>query len=169
MRVTMLRVLLWRALRQSVTTRFIGAAGIDEMITWMSDTAAPVAELRHELLSRKWSNTDKDLFNLAIAAQLNGQGDWLAEAVGIGSSLNFRVGGLEGFGLGECCRSRWRGQTATRTNHQGARARRRSLSLHVHDTGGPVPARCGGFGDCLCRLDALASSSGSAGLGLATS
>jgi hypothetical protein len=100
-------VMLWRALKQSVTTRFIGEAGIDDMIhmAFRVPASAPVAELRQELLSLKWSNTDKDLFNLAIAAQLNGQGDWLAEAVAQDRASTFewrrrRATVLEGFGLG---------------------------------------------------------------------
>ncbi len=84
-------VLLWRALRKSVTTRFIGEAGIDDMIHMAFRTlpSVPVAELRQELLSLKWSNTDKDLFNLAIVAHLHGQGDWLAEAVAEDRSSTF--------------------------------------------------------------------------------
>ena len=102
---------LWRALRRSVTTRFIGEAGIDDMIhmVFRAAPSAPVAELRQELLSLKWSNTDKDLFNLAIAAHLNGQADWLAEAVAEDRASTFewrrrRATVLEGFGLGNTVR-----------------------------------------------------------------
>jgi hypothetical protein len=100
-------VMLWRALKQSVTTRFIGEAGIDDMIhmAFRAPASAPVAALRQELLSLRWSNTDRDLFNLATAAHLNGQGDWLADAVAEDGVSTFewrrrRAAVLDGFGLG---------------------------------------------------------------------
>lgn len=40
-----------------------------------------VIALREELLELKYSNTDQDLLDLAIAASLNGKADWLAAMI----------------------------------------------------------------------------------------
>ncbi|MCW3474700.1 hypothetical protein [Limobrevibacterium gyesilva] len=76
-------VLLWRGLKRTLSTRFIGEAKIDDMIhmVFRAPTTPALAALREELLSLEHSCTDKDLFDLAIAASLNGEGEWLAAVI----------------------------------------------------------------------------------------
>jgi len=76
-------VLLWRALKHSLTTRFIGKAEIDDMIhmAFRAPTSPVLAGLREEVLGLAHSGTDKALFELAIAASLNDQGEWLTAVI----------------------------------------------------------------------------------------
>lgn len=70
---------LWRALRDHLRTRFPGVAGVHELLH-MAFRATPSAEvlaLRDEAASIRFSNTDEDLLELVIAAQVNGQDEWL--------------------------------------------------------------------------------------------
>jgi hypothetical protein len=97
-------VLLWRALKHALTTRFIGAAKVDDMVqmVFRVPTSPAVATLRAELLGLDYSGTDKDLFDLALAANLNGQGEWLAAAIAKDAASPFawrhkRAMVLEGF------------------------------------------------------------------------
>lgn len=70
---------LWRALRVSLATRYIGGAGIDELlhIVFRVPDSIPVAALRLELLDLQHCHTDQALFELAIAAAYNGESTWL--------------------------------------------------------------------------------------------
>ena len=76
-------VLLWRALRRVMTTRYIGPAGVDELLhlPFRAPDSPQVAELREEVLSLSECNTDQDLFQLALAASSNGRLDWLNAAI----------------------------------------------------------------------------------------
>lgn len=70
---------LWRALRSTVLTNYIGEAGIEDllhMIFRVQDSPEVIA-LREELFELKHSNTDRALLDLAIAASINGKSDWL--------------------------------------------------------------------------------------------
>ena len=70
---------LWRAVRASMMTRYIGAAGVDDLVhmVFRSPDSTPVASLRDELLELKYCNTDRALFDLAIAASHNGKSEWV--------------------------------------------------------------------------------------------
>lgn len=74
---------LWRALRDNLRTRFHGLAGVDELhhIPFRAAPTAEVLALREEAASIKFCNTDKHLFDLVIAAQVNGQEAWLQNFV----------------------------------------------------------------------------------------
>ncbi len=75
-------VALWRALRLTMATRYLGAAGIDEMlhIVFRAPDSAPVDALRDEVISLPLCHTDQDLFNVAVAASYNGKSPWIAAA-----------------------------------------------------------------------------------------
>ncbi|WP_439360107.1 hypothetical protein [Bradyrhizobium sp. DASA03007] len=72
---------LWRALRMSVTTRYIGPAGVDELlhIVFRVPDSAPVAALRDELVSLPFCHSDQHLFDVALAASYNGMAAWIAD------------------------------------------------------------------------------------------
>lgn len=72
-------VRLWRALRATLTTRFIGIGEIDDLvhIAFRAPDSDAVLQLRAEQLSLGTANTDKALFELALAARLNGRAGWL--------------------------------------------------------------------------------------------
>ncbi len=73
---------LWRALRRIVTTRYIGAAGVEDlmhMVFRVPDSPA-VVTLRSELLEEQ-CHTDQSLFDLAIAATCNGKSKWLSDVI----------------------------------------------------------------------------------------
>jgi hypothetical protein len=74
---------LWHALRHTLTTRIIGKAKIDDMIhmAFRAPDSPAVANLRAELMSLNFCRTDKDLFDLALAANLNGHSEWLNAAI----------------------------------------------------------------------------------------
>ena len=74
---------LWRSLSATVTTRYIGAADVEDllhMIFRVSDSNA-VAELREGLIGLDRCNTEQALFDLAIATSYNGQADWLSDLI----------------------------------------------------------------------------------------
>jgi hypothetical protein len=73
---------LWRSLRATMVTRYLGAAGIDELlhIAFRAPDSAPVAGLRDEVINLPLCHTDQDLFNVAIAASYNGKSAWVAAA-----------------------------------------------------------------------------------------
>jgi hypothetical protein len=74
---------LWRALRATVTTRYIGAAGVEDllhMVFRVPDSPAVIA-LWEELVGLEYCNTDQDLFDVAVAASYNGKADWLAALI----------------------------------------------------------------------------------------
>lgn len=76
-------VKLWRSLRATISTRYLGKAGIEDslhMIFRVFDSPEVIA-LRMELLGLDYSNTDQDLLNLAIAASYNGRAAWLNKMI----------------------------------------------------------------------------------------
>jgi hypothetical protein len=74
---------LWRQLKSAMRTRFTGEGQIDEMlhILFANLDKAEAGELLEELYELPISNTGSDLFALALAAQLNGQEDWLKRKI----------------------------------------------------------------------------------------
>ena len=74
---------LWRILQDTVTTQYFGLAEVDELVhmVFRAPDSSAVAKLRRELANWKYSNTDQDLFDLAIAASSNGRADWLVSLV----------------------------------------------------------------------------------------
>jgi hypothetical protein len=82
---------LWRAVRQVSVVRFVGHAGVDELIhlPFRAPDHPAVDQLRKDLLGLDLSHTDEALFRVALAASLNGRDDWLAAQVeeDLGSSL----------------------------------------------------------------------------------
>lgn len=98
---------LWRALRMTVTTRYIGLAGVDELlhIVFRVPDSAPVVALRDELVSLPFCHSDQNLFNIALAASYNGKAAWIADlaATDRASSLTWRQRRgalLDGLGTG---------------------------------------------------------------------
>ncbi|TKV80148.1 hypothetical protein FDV58_18060 [Bradyrhizobium elkanii] len=85
---------LWRALRMTVTTRYVGPAGVDELLhmVFRVPDSAPVVALREELISLPFCHSDKNLFDLAVAASYNGKAAWIADiaAADRASSLAWR-------------------------------------------------------------------------------
>ncbi len=76
-------VQLWRTLRATVITRYIGAADIDDllhMVFRVSDSAE-IAALRQELIGLDYCHTDQALFEIAVAASYNGKSDWLSTII----------------------------------------------------------------------------------------
>ncbi|VIO71287.1 hypothetical protein [Bradyrhizobium ivorense] len=72
---------LWRALRTTVATRYVGPAGLDELlhIVFRVPDSEPVAELRCELLSLPFCHSDRKLSDIAAAAAYNGKSAWIAD------------------------------------------------------------------------------------------
>lgn len=73
--------LLWRGLRETLTTRFIGHAGIDELICMIFRVPNIPNSLRSELLGLNNTSLDKGLFDLALAAITNDAEDWLDRVI----------------------------------------------------------------------------------------
>jgi hypothetical protein len=73
---------LWRALCATMATRYIGAAGVAELlhVVFRVPNSAPVAALRDEVMSLPRCHTDQKLFDIAVAASYNGNAAWLASA-----------------------------------------------------------------------------------------
>jgi hypothetical protein len=73
---------LWRGLRSVMATRYVGSAGVDEMLhaVFRAPESPEVSALRQELLDPKVSGTDEALLDLAIAASFNGNSAWLSSA-----------------------------------------------------------------------------------------
>jgi len=71
---------LWRSLRKTVATRYLGAAGIDELvhIPFRAPDSPTIRKLRDEIIDLPRCHTDQELFNLAAAASYNGKESWLA-------------------------------------------------------------------------------------------
>ena len=74
---------LWKALREVVHARYTGAANVSEMlhIIFRIPEGLHVESLRFELLGLSCCNTDKQLFEIALAAQYNGRESWLAAQI----------------------------------------------------------------------------------------
>lgn len=74
---------LWRALRATVTTRYLGEAYVEDILHMLfraPDSPAVIA-LREEVIELRNSNTDQALFDLAVAAVHNGKVDWLTSVI----------------------------------------------------------------------------------------
>ncbi|MCK1295338.1 hypothetical protein [Bradyrhizobium sp. 30] len=71
---------LWRSLRDSVATRYLGACGVDDLlhIAFQCPESAPVAALRDEIVTLRFCHRDRHLFDVATAAWYNGKHDWLS-------------------------------------------------------------------------------------------
>ena len=74
---------LWRALHGTLATRYIGPAGIDELLhmVFRAPDSHPVAALRDEVMDLEHCQTDQALFELAAAAAYNGKNAWLRSAI----------------------------------------------------------------------------------------
>ncbi len=72
-------VQLWRILHTTLKTRYLGAAGVEDLLhmVFRVPDSPDVITLRKELVELKNCNTDLDLFNIAIAASYNGKADWI--------------------------------------------------------------------------------------------
>ena len=79
---------LWRALRSTMTTRYIGAAGVEELlhIAFRAPHSPAVEVLRRELLDPLECGSDQALNDLAFVATLNGNAGWLQSAIDSDSS-----------------------------------------------------------------------------------
>lgn len=76
-------VQLWRGLRKTVATRYIGAIQVDDLthMAFRAPWSEPVEALRRELLALTNANTDQALFDYALAAIYNGHSKWLAAII----------------------------------------------------------------------------------------
>jgi hypothetical protein len=74
---------LWRALRESMATRYTGIAGIDERVLMLFRLPPnrEVLDLRASLLDLAAADTDERLFDIAIAAIAYGGENWLSGAI----------------------------------------------------------------------------------------
>ena len=74
---------LWLALRLTMTTRYIGKAGVNDLLhmVFRAPDSPALATLRQEITSLENCNTDQELFELVIAASCNGKIVWLNEAI----------------------------------------------------------------------------------------
>ncbi|MBR1149700.1 hypothetical protein [Bradyrhizobium sp. JYMT SZCCT0428] len=98
---------LWHALRATLATRYVGAAGIDELlhIVFRVPDSPPAILLRDGLLDLENCYSDLTLFELALAASYNGKTHWVTDALerDRASSLiwrRMRAVILEGFVIG---------------------------------------------------------------------
>lgn len=101
-------VQLWNALREVLHTRYIGLADVDSLVHMVFSAAdsKPVAKLREQLLDLQLTNTDMDLFQIAIASCHHSQFAWLSNQIEQDRSSQFawrkkRAIVLEGYALGE--------------------------------------------------------------------
>ena len=70
---------LWRALGRTMITRYVGGAGVEELLHMVArapDSSA-VTKLREEIAELEHSHTDRALFDLAISASYNSKREWL--------------------------------------------------------------------------------------------
>ncbi|RDZ28000.1 hypothetical protein [Lysobacter silvisoli] len=72
-------VSLWQALRRSFRTRIEGPAKLPELLhlLFRASDSPQVMQARDDLLSLTSTNTDADLYEVALVAALNGRSDWL--------------------------------------------------------------------------------------------
>ena len=99
--------MLWYALRETMTTSYIGRASVDERVLMLFRVprSPTVLSLRETLLAFPHASTDERLFELAVAAIAHGEDGWLAEMVHRDSQSSFawrrrRAIMLSGFGTG---------------------------------------------------------------------
>src|ERR1019366_7996059 len=85
---------LWRSLRSTLNTRFVGGAQLKEImhLPFRVEDSSPVNDLRIELVSPPLCHTDQALFNVALAAEYNHKDEWLASIIAedLASSLAWR-------------------------------------------------------------------------------
>jgi hypothetical protein len=85
---------LWKSLKDVVHTRFVGYAGLNEFwhMLFKHSHAPEAQQLLDELYELPRSKTDEQLFELALAAQLNDCRDWLETKISadLGSSETWR-------------------------------------------------------------------------------
>lgn len=74
---------LWRALRPTLATHYIGAADVEEILhmVFRVPSSPPVETLKGELLALAFCNSDKALYQLALTACYNGNVSWLMTAI----------------------------------------------------------------------------------------
>lgn len=77
-------VQLWRVLSETLRTRYVGAAGVDDLLhmAFRAPDSPEVLELRVEVGELKFDHTnDRALFDLAIAAVFNDKLEWLNQVI----------------------------------------------------------------------------------------
>ena len=77
-------VQLWRVLSETLKTRYIGTAGVDELVHMplRVPDSPEVNMLRDDVAELEYDRTDDlALFNIAIAASFNGKMEWLNEVI----------------------------------------------------------------------------------------
>lgn len=72
---------LWKALNETMTTRFVGSADVDELVLMLFRVprSPTVLALRESLLELPSAAADERLLDLSAAAIANGDEDWLAQ------------------------------------------------------------------------------------------
>ena len=72
-------VKLWRILRTTLETRYYGASDVEDLLhmVFRVPDSPDVTALREELIELKSCHTDRDLFDIVIAASYNGKADWI--------------------------------------------------------------------------------------------
>lgn len=80
-------VSLWNSLQSALSTRILGRAKIPALlhILFRAPDSSAVLKRRGELLDLDFAKTDEDLYEIALVAALNGQGDWLDEQIRLDS------------------------------------------------------------------------------------
>lgn len=75
--------MLCRSTCRALRTRFIGKAGVDEIvhIVFRAPDSLETAELRDELVGLDRCHTDQELLNVAIAADYNEKSEWLSSII----------------------------------------------------------------------------------------
>ena len=96
---------LWRGLRAALITRFLGRASVDQLVHMIFRIPNAPDALRAELLDVANTNSDQELFDLALAAMINGADSWLDHIIAEdeGSGVVWRrqrAGKLRGFRAG---------------------------------------------------------------------
>ena len=103
-------VRLWRVLSDTLRTRYVGAAGVDDLVhmVFRVPDSPEVNELRDEVAELNYDRTDDlALFNIAIAASFNGKSN--------GSTRSSRTTGLRTIPGGRRVRQSWK--VSVRTIH----------------------------------------------------
>lgn len=72
-------VKLWRILRTTLETRYYGAAHVEDLLhmVFRVPDSPEITALREELIELKNCHTDRDLFDIVIAASYNGKANWI--------------------------------------------------------------------------------------------
>lgn len=98
---------LWRSLAKTLATRFTTTADVDELVHMLFRVpdSPPVHALRNALLDLDRCHTDAYLFEIAVAAAVNGKSAWLQGAITLDQVAaepwkRMRAVVLEGFTVG---------------------------------------------------------------------